>query len=94
MAGVIFALLLLGLTYINGRLDQRPPGWIDLLAGGELFLISAAVAADAVRKRSSRRREVPQFAFHLWFVVLIPGRGNLGLFRAHCLLSPAAPSLS
>jgi MFS family permease len=48
MAGVVFALLPLGLIYVNGRLDHKPTSWIELLAGGELFLISAAVAADAV----------------------------------------------
>jgi hypothetical protein len=48
MAGVLFALLPLCFTYVNGRLDQRTPTWIDLRAGGELFLISAAVAADAI----------------------------------------------
>jgi hypothetical protein len=48
MTGVLFALLPLCFTYANGRLDQKTPAWTDLLAGGELFLISAAVAADAI----------------------------------------------
>lgn len=47
-AGVLFALLPFLFTYLNGRLDQKPPNWIELLADGGLFLISAAVAADAV----------------------------------------------
>jgi hypothetical protein len=45
---VLFALLPVAVSYINGRANGRPPGWIDLLAGGELFLISAALAADAI----------------------------------------------
>jgi hypothetical protein len=45
---VVFALLPLVISYINGRVDGKPPGWVDLLASGELFLIAAAVAADAV----------------------------------------------
>ena len=48
--GVVFALLPIGVTYVNGRLVGRAPGWIELLAGGELFLIAGAVAADAVFK--------------------------------------------
>jgi hypothetical protein len=48
--GVVFALLPIGASYVNGRLDDNPPGWVDLLAGGELFLISSAIAADAVFK--------------------------------------------
>jgi hypothetical protein len=48
MAGVVFALLPFGLAWVNGRLDRRPPSWSELLAGGELFLISAAIAADAI----------------------------------------------
>jgi hypothetical protein len=48
LAGVAFSLLPIALTYLNGRLDGKPPDWTDLLASGELLLISAAVAADAV----------------------------------------------
>jgi len=48
--GVVFALLPIGANYVNGSLDHNAPGWIDLLAGGELFLISSAIAADAVFK--------------------------------------------
>jgi hypothetical protein len=44
---VLFALLPIAINYINGRANRRPPGWVGLLAGGELFLISAALAADA-----------------------------------------------
>jgi hypothetical protein len=47
-AGIAFSLLPIAFTYLNGRLDGRPPEWKDLLAGGELLLISAALAADAV----------------------------------------------
>jgi hypothetical protein len=45
---IVFALLPLAINYINGRVDGKAPGWVDLLASGELFLIAAAVAADAV----------------------------------------------
>jgi hypothetical protein len=48
--GILFALLPIAAVYVNGRIDGNPPGWIDLLSGGELFLISSAVAADAVFK--------------------------------------------
>jgi MFS family permease len=36
---VLFALLPVAVNYINGRANGRPPGGIDLLSGGELFLI-------------------------------------------------------
>jgi hypothetical protein len=45
---VIVALLPIGINYLNGRVNGRPPGWVELLAGGELFLLAGAVAADAV----------------------------------------------
>jgi hypothetical protein len=45
---VVCALFPLAVSYINGRANGKPPGWLQLLAGGELFLISAVVAADAV----------------------------------------------
>jgi hypothetical protein len=38
----------LGANYINGRVGGKPVGWVGLLAGGELCLIAAALAADAV----------------------------------------------
>jgi len=43
-----FALLPLGANYINGRSSGKPPGLVDLLAGGELFVISAALTADGI----------------------------------------------
>ncbi len=47
-AGIAFSLLPIAFTYLNGRLEGKPPAWTDLLSGGELLLISAAIAADAV----------------------------------------------
>jgi hypothetical protein len=47
---IFIALLPIGTSYINGRAGGKPPGWVELLAGGELFLISAAIAADAIGK--------------------------------------------
>lgn len=45
---VVIALMPLGANYINGRVGGRPLGWMGLLTGGELCLIAAALAADAV----------------------------------------------
>ena len=45
---VLCALLPILINYNNGRVNGEPPHWIDLLAGGELLLISAALAADAI----------------------------------------------
>jgi hypothetical protein len=47
LAGIAFALLPIAFNYANARLDGKTPEWPELLAGGELLLISA-VAADAV----------------------------------------------
>jgi membrane protease YdiL (CAAX protease family) len=44
------ALLPIAVSYINGRLNGKPPAWPTLIAGGDLFLISGAVAGDAVGK--------------------------------------------
>jgi hypothetical protein len=43
-----FALMPLAASYINGRSSGKPPDWIDLLSGGELFLIAAALTADGI----------------------------------------------
>ena len=43
-------MLPIGINYLNGRVNRKPPGWIELLAGGELLLIAAAVAADGMGK--------------------------------------------
>lgn len=43
-----FALLPLAANYMNGRISGKPPSLVDLLAGGELFLISAALTADGI----------------------------------------------
>jgi hypothetical protein len=43
-------MLPIAINYINGRVKGKPPGRIELLAGGELLLISAALAADAIGK--------------------------------------------
>jgi hypothetical protein len=46
--GVVFSLLPIGATYVNGLLDSKSLSWIELLSEGELFLIAGALAADAI----------------------------------------------
>jgi hypothetical protein len=45
---VAFALFPILVNYINGRVYGKAPGWLELLGGGELLLIAAVLAADAV----------------------------------------------
>jgi hypothetical protein len=63
VAGIAFSLLPIAFTYLNGRLDGAPPHWTELLAGGELLLISAAVAADAVSNAlvGGQRYRIPRY---------------------------------
>ncbi|MGA2737279.1 MAG: hypothetical protein ABSG65_07490 [Bryobacteraceae bacterium] len=46
ICSVLFSLLPIAINYIDGRANGRPPGWIDLLAGGEYC---ASFAAPGVR---------------------------------------------
>ena len=48
VVSVGFALMPLAANYIKGRSAGSAPHLIDLLAGGELFLIAAALAADGI----------------------------------------------
>jgi hypothetical protein len=49
---VIIALAPLGASFLNGLTDEASPAWLavgkKVLAEGELLLISAAIAADAI----------------------------------------------
>jgi hypothetical protein len=45
---VVVAMTPLGVNWLNGRVNGKPPGWVELLAGGELLLLAGALAADAV----------------------------------------------
>ena len=63
LVGITFALLPIAFNYANARLDGKTREWPELLAGGELLLISAAVAADAVSNAmmGGRRHRLPRF---------------------------------
>lgn len=48
VVSVGFALLPLAANDINGRISGKTPDLIELLAGGELFLIASALTADGI----------------------------------------------
>jgi hypothetical protein len=46
--GVVFALLPIGINYINGRVGGAHQDFVTLTKAGELFLVAGAISADAI----------------------------------------------
>jgi hypothetical protein len=81
----LFALSPLAANYMTGLVRGRPPGWLELISGGELCIISAAVSADAIAKalRGGQRYRNPR---------IVCGVGCLLLLIASSLLFGAITS--
>lgn len=56
---VLFGLSPLVLRFLNSRTDQQPMDFLDTLKGGDLFIVGAVVAADAIGKALGTNQPVP-----------------------------------
>lgn len=65
--GVILALLPLFINFLMLRLSGKPFAWYDLSSRGELFLVAAAISADAL-SRLWLRRLIPRPGATLCFI--------------------------
>lgn len=65
---VIFGLMPLAVRYLNSRTTQTPLVAAEVLKTGELFIVGAVIAADAIGKALSSKHQVPikkELGFHL-----------------------------
>jgi hypothetical protein len=56
---VLFGLSPLVLRYLNSRADENPIGFFDTLRAGDLFIVGAVVAADAIGKALGASHAAP-----------------------------------